>query len=539
MNSVTNQFKLVLSILSLLALSIPTFAVVHQVSAGSVSDHADASNSLSIQYAIDHASPGDVIELVSNSSYVLKKSLILDSKLTLKGRRFVQGFELQKVIADPSFVSDVSMITIHGGEVGNPTKVESVRFDAKNSAWRIVQTTKHENYYTFTNCRLENTKNEFTKPDSVGYESPYLKSPYYDVSLMICRESDHVTVHDCYFLTAGLNWYEGKKNPEGWKGFGSGIKFYNCDNIEVTDSKIERTLTEGIRLWGCQNVLIDNNEIVRTALNNEWYTIANVNNRGYVASAITGYHNQPAFGSCGVNHNWIISNNRFFWNANNALSLSGKGIEVFGNRANYTYQNALFLGDWRTCDNGAGEGYDNECVRNVNVYDNDFDNSYHDFNSSGWVYNVPDGLSQSTAAPHADIRVNGYDGSVNICNNINVTITYETDKTDCGCVCPPQSPQQENGVTSSVESIQNIDELEVKIYPNPVDNELNIELGPTVETGYLHLSISDVNGRIAFEKEFKGIQGTLQIPTKHLAPGVYMLNLKNSKENKSIRFIKE
>ena len=73
MNSVTNQFKLVLSILSLLVLSIPTFAVVHQVSAGSVSDHADASNSLSIQYAIDHASPGDVIELVSNSSYVQKR----------------------------------------------------------------------------------------------------------------------------------------------------------------------------------------------------------------------------------------------------------------------------------------------------------------------------------------------------------------------------------------------------------------------------------------------------------------------------------
>lgn len=538
MNSVTNQFKLVLSILSLLALSIPTFAVVHQVSAGSISDHSDAGNSLSIQYAIDHASPGDVIELISNADYVLKGRLLLKNKLTLKGKRGISGFEHQKVIADALFVLDHEMILVYGGDVTTPTKVESVRFDAKNTAWRVVETTIGGSYYTFTNCRFENTKNEFLDPDTGTYISPYSNRRYYDVSLMVCENSNNVTIHDCYFLTAGLNWYEGKKNPEGWKGFGSGIKFYNCDNIEVTDSKIERTLTEGIRLWGCQNVLIDNNEIKRTALNNEWYTIANVDNRGYVASAITGYHNQPAFGACGENHKWVISNNRFFWNANNALSLSGKGIEVFGNRANYTYQNALFLGDWRTCENGAGEGYDNECVRNVNVYDNDFDNSYHDFNTSGWVYNVPDGLSQSTAAPHADIRVNGYDGSVNICNNINVTITYETNKTDCGCACPPQSPQQENGVTSSVELIQSIDELEVKIYPNPVDNELNIKLGPTMETGHLYLSISDVNGRIAFKKEFKEIQGTLQIPTKHMAPGVYMLNLKHRNVLQSIRFVK-
>lgn len=48
--------------------------------------------------------------------------------------------------------------------------------------------------------------------------------------------------------------------------------------------------------------------------------------------------------------------------------------------------------------------------------------------------------------------------------------------------------------------IENLNDLEIKVYPNPVEDELNLDLGTNQPTS---VSILDLNGRVVFQKKFQ------------------------------------
>lgn len=74
--------------------------------------------------------------------------------------------------------------------------------------------------------------------------------------------------------------------------------------------------------------------------------------------------------------------------------------------------------------------------------------------------------------------------------------------------------------------------LNLTIYPNPATNELQV-LGADIES---NVSIKDISGRTVIQETTTG--KNMKFDISHLQKGMYLLTVKNTIENKTIRFIK-
>ena len=76
-------------------------------------------------------------------------------------------------------------------------------------------------------------------------------------------------------------------------------------------------------------------------------------------------------------------------------------------------------------------------------------------------------------------------------------------------------------------------ESNLKVYPSPTSNYLNLE-GPKEDYS---LQILNIQGQLFHE--LKNINGNQKIDVSFLTSGLYLINLKNNKGNKTIRIIKQ
>lgn len=425
--------KYLISVLFAITLIYPGYGADFLVSNNS-SDHSLASDVNSLQNAINRAVAGDRVILVSNSVYIIKNRLTLKFGVQLIGKKGEAAFPLQQIAAFSTFPVSIEMVKMSGGSASYPGMLESLVVDGAGSACLILKSTDNRNNYVLKNCVFRNTRNNFTANPT--------NAAYWDVSVMIFSNAKNITIDSCDIRNAGLGETTGKINPYAWNGFGAGIKFYNCNNVIVKNATLNRMLTEGIRLSGTTKVRIENNTISRPGMNNEWAD-GKANQGLIIASGITGYHNQKAKNNnCDQAQNWEIINNRFFWCYNNAISLSGKGFTLSGNRVNYSIQHALFLGDWRNCSSTELNG--RERVTRCTISNNDFENAFYNLSQWVWIFNK--GL-QAYQRPEPEFRkAMRINGIVN--NDTTVVITsnnlhgqlpfYEFGFNDQGttCVCP-------------------------------------------------------------------------------------------------------
>ena len=77
-----------------------------------------------------------------------------------------------------------------------------------------------------------------------------------------------------------------------------------------------------------------------------------------------------------------------------------------------------------------------------------------------------------------------------------------------------------------VTSVENISPsvLEMKIYPNPVRDELHVELGGVPSTGEKVLFIKDIKGQVVMKQVFR--KNNLVLNTLKLAPGVFIIEIR-------------
>jgi beta-glucanase (GH16 family) len=79
---------------------------------------------------------------------------------------------------------------------------------------------------------------------------------------------------------------------------------------------------------------------------------------------------------------------------------------------------------------------------------------------------------------------------------------------------------------------------EVKIYPNPVKDTLNINLG-NIFSKEVHVRIYDISGRVMFKEYFKHNSKNLEINTSFLNKGVYFISLNlNGTDTRTQKFVK-
>ena len=79
--------------------------------------------------------------------------------------------------------------------------------------------------------------------------------------------------------------------------------------------------------------------------------------------------------------------------------------------------------------------------------------------------------------------------------------------------------------------------VDMKIFPNPANDALNIEYTPNGLTTQPELMITDLTGRVVFKSELSVSQGTQQIETKNWAAGSYTYNVRNNENGVVVRGI--
>jgi hypothetical protein len=71
---------------------------------------------------------------------------------------------------------------------------------------------------------------------------------------------------------------------------------------------------------------------------------------------------------------------------------------------------------------------------------------------------------------------------------------------------------------------RNSQNLELKLYPNPTNNEFSIELDYALEN--LTVSVLDVNGKQVFTKSFSGEQSKVKLDASQLEAGIYFIDVR-------------
>ena len=82
-------------------------------------------------------------------------------------------------------------------------------------------------------------------------------------------------------------------------------------------------------------------------------------------------------------------------------------------------------------------------------------------------------------------------------------------------------------------SVNDIVELESKVYPNPANDVLNIELAE--QSGLLTIDIHDLSGRLLNNIEFRNVENRISLDVSALTSGLYMISLKSNKATRSFK----
>ena len=86
-------------------------------------------------------------------------------------------------------------------------------------------------------------------------------------------------------------------------------------------------------------------------------------------------------------------------------------------------------------------------------------------------------------------------------------------------------------VSTCLGIINNTDELEIKIYPNPAHSFLNVETEQAIG-----LKIYNETGQLVYETD--SLIGEKKLDISALKSGIYVIKYSSSKGSKALRFVK-
>ena len=79
--------------------------------------------------------------------------------------------------------------------------------------------------------------------------------------------------------------------------------------------------------------------------------------------------------------------------------------------------------------------------------------------------------------------------------------------------------------------------LNISISPNPVNDELTIQLGDLIIGHTIRLAITDLTGRMILLEEYASYDSTYRVNTSNLANGLYLLTVKSNNSAETIKFV--
>ncbi|MDA8934368.1 T9SS type A sorting domain-containing protein [Flavobacteriales bacterium] len=122
----------------------------------------------------------------------------------------------------------------------------------------------------------------------------------------------------------------------------------------------------------------------------------------------------------------------------------------------------------------------------------------------------------------------------------NGTCEYAEEYFDCDGVC--LNDYDNDGVCDEIDyddglGMNETKKLKYRIYPNPVENVLNISHYYKKEV--LDIQIYNTIGLLIYEDRIKTVENEVTIDVKNLSPGMYMIKISNGKHSSSTTWIKK
>ncbi len=166
-----------------------------------------------------------------------------------------------------------------------------------------------------------------------------------------------------------------------------------------------------------------------------------------------------------------------------------------------------------------------------------------------FLWNFGDGTSSTEAFPtHTYANGGPYILCLTIADNQNCTDTY------CDSISVDDDGMYSGMITGSHERsaftinvinpltagvTENSELEELAIWPNPVTDELNIQLTSSLR-GRVNMDVIDLSGRtvLAGNSILTSGANRSSLPTSELTPGMYMLRIGNGNDARTIRFVK-
>jgi hypothetical protein len=331
-------------------------------------------------------------------------------------------------------------------------------------------------------------------------------------------------IHNCWIHdTNGEGMYIGHTAPDGGDGQtgtypdGSNILPLRMDSIEIAYNIVERTAWDGIQLSNAKDGAKIHDNIVKN------YGTLNMGDQQ--AGIILGGNTRGA-----VYNNTILDG-------------TGNGIELFGYGTNYCYNNFM-----------DSTGHDGTQIGQESIFANDLPVASEPSDSMQQITLYYDTINHPM--PKAAIRV-GADYNNSLASNVHdnkfcIPGALQNWQTTYIALNPAGSINSNNVLAcltgglqlltrpdNSAELLLN-NTLALKIYPNPVQSDLMVELNATSANQSVSISLTDVQGRVLYKKDILLNQQltNTEVDMSRLNAGVYFLNAKTASKSITEKVLK-
>jgi len=95
----------------------------------------------------------------------------------------------------------------------------------------------------------------------------------------------------------------------------------------------------------------------------------------------------------------------------------------------------------------------------------------------------------------------------------------------------------ESTICTTVATYEQHNPLAISISPNPVSDELTIQLSEGIMNGTIKIAITDLTGKLLLTEKYFNYYSTYRVNTANLANGLYFLTVKSDDSSQTIKFV--
>ena len=513
-----------------------------------------------IQYALNQSSDNDTI-ILRGGTYTSNEIRIEHNNITIKS--YPDEWAVIQATTDDENITSCIWYhepTIVGGRLERLEIIGGYLYGVKLESdwnWGAPIPDRHGTKdIVITHCKIHDTGRDCVKMPS---------------------GCDSITVENCTIFNSGIGVSNDPNDPNA-----EGIDLVNNDDVIIRNNFVYNTSTSGIySKGGSINTLIENNLVMNTGENGillgfytdeEWFdTLANPNfyenlngiirNNIIVNTQMDGIglyaayqpqvYNNTVINAAQNNHAALFFNTGYMWLDEISDMIEPPCVDVYVVNNIFTVTSGRPNAQIRYYDDDTTSNMQGNCIVNNNLYYKDGGATFDDgidwqtLDLTTWQNSTTYDANTLETDPLLDANYHLTSASpcIDVALNVNnLTIDYDgntrTQPFDIGAdeygagtnlQTPPDTNTLGTGGQTIVTSIFSTNNnFDVKIYPNPAHNTIEIQTNTKIE----NIEIIDITGKIV--STFEKLQTFQKLDVSNLQKGTYFIII-NNQENTEVK----